>query len=67
MADAPLEQRLTVLETALRQIGRMKLFPDDKINRMTLLAAIRLAERAMQPSDEAAGVAAMFRTTERAR
>lgn len=53
MADAPLEQRLTVLETALRQIGRMKLFPDDKINRMTLLAAIRLAERAMQPSDNA--------------
>lgn len=36
------------LKAALGQIARMAMFPDDKANRMTLLAAIEIARKAVE-------------------
>lgn len=51
-----------LLRNSLSQIARMKLFPDDKINRTTLQAAIAIARKACQPvepsSETAEGEAA---------
>jgi hypothetical protein len=39
--------RIEQLEAALGNISRMKLFPDDKINRTTLQAAMNIARAAL--------------------
>jgi hypothetical protein len=46
-----LTARVSHLEEAITRIARMKLYPDDVINRMTLLAAIEIASAALsQPT-----------------
>lgn len=42
-----LNQRLDTLENAMRMISRMRVIPDDKANRFTLVMAIRIAKEAL--------------------
>lgn len=46
---AALVKDLSRAKEALGCISRMKIFPDHQINMMTLHAAIRLAEKALNP------------------
>lgn len=54
---AALRARAERAEAALRTIGRMRLFPDDRINRTTLAAALTVARDALPlPGEDATAV-----------
>lgn len=51
-AVSALTARVERLEAALGNIARMKMFPDDKTNRFTLLAAMEIARAALGDATE---------------